>query len=204
MPFLTSHTQNIWNVNGVLIGPFLSAFYQVLVTFFFVGVCVLFHPFFFSMGCVFIQRKKKTSVRKVALEPDRNCDAAGDSVCLCICTVVFFNLSAHVGVFICCWEYIFMPTCISMCTYILYVCVFVWTVAVLGLEKRSALDLFKHGEFMTAVYISSSMSILAHLLALTFRWQMGGFFLPVCGKAQKHHPPEDWPWCWTQPSVFER
>lgn len=47
---LTFQSQNSSKVNGVLIVPFLSAFYQGLVTFFF--VCMfLFYLFFFL--CVF-------------------------------------------------------------------------------------------------------------------------------------------------------
>lgn len=68
---LTFQSQNSSKVNGVFIVPFLPAFYQVLVTFFFVCVCVFFHFFFFP-ECVFLGRRRMASARKVAFEPDRN------------------------------------------------------------------------------------------------------------------------------------
>lgn len=56
---LTFQSQNSSKVNGVLIVPFLSAFYQGLVTFFF--VCMfLFYLFFFL--CVFLLEEDKWQI----------------------------------------------------------------------------------------------------------------------------------------------
>lgn len=115
---LTFQSQNSSKVNGVFIVPFLPAFYQVLVTFFFVCVCVFFLLFLFSWAC-FSWKKTNGKCEEGCLWTWQEqlstmaCAHANPNACVFLWedTNVYFSISICLCVWICSWA------CIYACLY---------------------------------------------------------------------------------------
>lgn len=193
---LTFWSENSSKVNWALIVPFLPAFYQGLVTFFFVCLCAFPNLFFFSCVCArrifffFLEDDKWQKWERFTL----NLAVAtlfahvfrGLSESVCICSSAWMHLCTSAKACVC--------RCIGVnqqrCS--------------VGSGKVWCVRLIEHGRIMTAVYTRSPMSILAHLLALSAladRWKAFSFL--CSGKSCRRHLPKSWPWRWTRSSLFE-
>lgn len=121
---LTFQSQNSSKVNGVFIVPFLPAFYQVLVTFFFVCVCVFFLLFLFSWAC-FSWKKTNGKCEEGCLWTWQEqlstmaCAHANPNACVCVCFSERTQMCTSVFQFVCVYGFVhghvYMHVCISMC-----------------------------------------------------------------------------------------
>lgn len=77
---LTFQSHNSSKVNGIFIVPFRSAYYQVLVTFFFLCVCVFSLTFSFILTVFFLEEDKCQVLEKLPL------NLTGTALyCVCTC-----------------------------------------------------------------------------------------------------------------------
>ena len=94
---LTFQSQNSSKVNGVFIVPFLPAFYQVRVTFFFVRACV----FSFFLSVFFLEEDKWQVWGRLPLNLTRTALHCSVRMQIPSCACLFMFLSGHKCVSIC-------------------------------------------------------------------------------------------------------
>lgn len=165
---LTFLSQNSSKVNWALIVPFLPAFYQGLVTFFFVCLCAFPNLFFFPCvyAGVFFPWKMTNGKCENGSLWTWGCHA------LHTCVQRSFREYAYLFISMNALLHVYKCMCVCRC---------------IGVNRRRyswrsgkvlCVRLIEHGRIMTAVYTRSPISILAHLLALSAladRWKPFSF-----------------------------